>query len=312
MSIDIFTMDSKEIFEALNTDNDITLYQLDDGFTTAKTSDVNSEEQVAVTKLTNLAVHTGCTVSNYYNGTLNVYALSKNSLYQFTDALEDDDDVLTYDVNVVSTHAFTGLTKEIDIETVDLNAFKDSPNVQFAVEVILNPEIVVFAPTYIDVEAFYDDEDESVYSISESLNTDIIVKTKYNKELQELHNVTLDCNMNEDVYLAFDANDTKIYELIREDDTVLAEDHILSEIKRKIKINFRGVKRIKMQCSKGFKYDTERKTCVKITGADMATMRKAHIKMSRTKKSLGTSYKIRVLKKTKKAERFRKVMGYGR
>lgn len=308
MSIDLFSMDSKELLESLNTDNDIALYQLDDGFTTAKSAiDINGDEQVAVTRLTNLAVHTGCTVSDYYNGTMTVYALTKNSLNQFTDALEDDKDVYTYNVEVVSTHAFTGLTKEVDIETVDLNLFKDSPNVQFSIEVILNPEIVLFAPTYIDVEDFYDEDD--VYSISESQNTDIFVKTKYNKELQEIYNVTLDCSMNEDVYLAFDVNDSRVYEVIRENDTVIAESHVLSEIKRKIKVNFRGIKRIKMQCSKGFKYDVERKTCVKITGGDMATMRKAHIKMARTKKSLGTSYKIRVLKKTRKAERFRKVMG---
>ncbi|MEG1299242.1 MAG: hypothetical protein RSC93_00865 [Erysipelotrichaceae bacterium] len=308
MTIDLFSMDTKELLESLNTDNNIALYQLDDDFTTSKSAiDINDDEQFAVTRLTNLAVHTGCKVSDYYNGTMNVYALTKNSMNQFTDALEEDENVYTYNINIVSTHAFTGLTKEVDIESVDLNLFKDSPNVQFAIEVILNPEIVLFAPTYIDVEDFYDEDD--VYSISESKNTDIFIKTKYNKELLELHNVTLDCNMNEDVYLAFDVNDSQIYELIRENDTVIAESHVLNEIKRKIKVNFRGIKRIKMQCSKGFKYDSERKTCVKITGGDMATMRKAHIKMARTKKSLGTSYKIRVLKKTRKAERFRKVMG---
>lgn len=80
----------------------------------------------------------------------------------------------------------------------------------------------------------------------------------------------------------------------------------LTEIKKKVKMNFKGKKRIKMQCHKGFKYVPSRRVCVKITGSEMMDMKRSHIKASRTKKAAGTGYQKRINKKTKKAIRFRK------
>lgn len=91
--------------------------------------------------------------------------------------------------------------------------------------------------------------------------------------------------------------------------TLHAAPSVLHEIERKIKINFRGVKRIKMQCMKGFKYDSNRRVCVKIGGAELATSRRSKIKATRTKRSLGSGYNIRMQRKTKKAKRFRKLLG---
>lgn len=90
---------------------------------------------------------------------------------------------------------------------------------------------------------------------------------------------------------------------------VFAESEILQEVKRKVKVNFKGKKRLKMQCAKGFKYDHNRRVCVKITGHDMMQMKRAHKKASRTKKASGTGFKLRTFRKTKKANRFRKLMG---
>lgn len=83
----------------------------------------------------------------------------------------------------------------------------------------------------------------------------------------------------------------------------------LQEVRRRIKINFRGKKRIKMQCRPGFKWDAAAKTCRKISGAQVATMRKAMRRAVLTKKSMGQSFKARVLRKTRKAKRFRKAFG---
>lgn len=91
--------------------------------------------------------------------------------------------------------------------------------------------------------------------------------------------------------------------------TVFAEQQTLTEIKRKAKVNFKGKKRIKIQCAKGFKYDANRRVCVKITGSQMMTMKRAHIKMARTKKAAGVGFKNRTVKKMRKANRFRKLMG---
>lgn len=83
----------------------------------------------------------------------------------------------------------------------------------------------------------------------------------------------------------------------------------LTEIRRKVKFNSRGQKRIKMQCRKGFKFDTTRRVCVKISGSDMMKMKRSHIKASRTKKAAGQGLKLRTVRKMKKANRFRKASG---
>lgn len=89
------------------------------------------------------------------------------------------------------------------------------------------------------------------------------------------------------------------------------EDNIeyISEVKRRIKVNFRGKRRIKMQCRPGFKWDSTKRSCLKITGSEVALKRKAMRRMVRTKKAKGASFKARVQRKTRKAKRFRRSMG---
>lgn len=94
-----------------------------------------------------------------------------------------------------------------------------------------------------------------------------------------------------------------------QDSCLYASPQALHEVKRRIKVNFKGVKRIKMQCQKGYKYDTTRKVCVKIAGSELATMRRARIKAVRTKKAMGSSFKVRTVRKMMKADRFRKLLG---
>lgn len=86
-------------------------------------------------------------------------------------------------------------------------------------------------------------------------------------------------------------------------------EEVLSELTRVIKVNSRGKKRVKMQCQKGYKYDVSRKVCVKISGNELAISRIAHRQMARTKKTLGSSYKTRIVRRMKRAKRFRKLMG---
>lgn len=88
-----------------------------------------------------------------------------------------------------------------------------------------------------------------------------------------------------------------------------ADNGFLSEVRRKIKVNFRGKKRIKMQCSPGFKWVPAMKTCKKISGSQVAVMRKAMRRAVLTKKSMGQSFKARVVRKARKANRFRKSFG---
>ena len=91
--------------------------------------------------------------------------------------------------------------------------------------------------------------------------------------------------------------------------TIFAESLIINEIKRVVKINFKGKRRIKLKCQKGYKFDVTRKVCVKIGGSELATMRKSKIKMVRTKKAMGSGFKRMTARRTKKAMKFRKLMG---
>lgn len=104
-----------------------------------------------------------------------------------------------------------------------------------------------------------------------------------------------------DVIVNFNPQDTV--------DTVLSyvANDSLDEVKRQIKVNSKGVKRIKMKCGKGFKWDGS--ACVKITGAELAVSRIAKRKALITKRSQGNALKIRTLRKTRRARRFRKSMG---
>lgn len=87
------------------------------------------------------------------------------------------------------------------------------------------------------------------------------------------------------------------------------ENGELFEVRRRIKINFKGLRVIKMQCKKGFKWDSKKRACVKITGVEKASMRKRMRKMIRTKKSKGPSFWKKINRKRNRAMKRRKGMG---
>ena len=117
------------------------------------------------------------------------------------------------------------------------------------------------------------------------------------------------------VYIDEDHVDYGYYEVDEDDpDGIEGDDNgasaqELTEVKRRIKVNSRGVKRIKMQCKPGYKWDAGARACVKITGDQLAKNRKSHRRAILTKKSMGSAFKARVVRKTKKAMRFRKALG---
>lgn len=94
-----------------------------------------------------------------------------------------------------------------------------------------------------------------------------------------------------------------IYDADEDDDN----DDSLDEVKRIVKVNSLGKRRIKMQCARGYKWNGS--ACVKISGSELAKMRLSRRKSIITKKSMGTGLKVRTLRKTRKAKRFRKSMG---
>lgn len=124
----------------------------------------------------------------------------------------------------------------------------------------------------------------------------------FDKEFE--FNVFIYLNMD---LVMFPAEELDVGEEFEWDDD--ADNGFLTEVRRKIKVNFRGKKRVKMQCSPGFKWVPSMKTCKKISGAQVAVMRKAMRRAVLTKKSMGQSFKARVVRKSRKANRFRKSFG---
>lgn len=87
------------------------------------------------------------------------------------------------------------------------------------------------------------------------------------------------------------------------------EEEEINEAIRKIRINSRGQKRVKMKCLRGFIWNPQTNTCEKITGQQLAVMRKAIRKALITKHSKGAALKVRFARKIRKAFKFRRIMG---
>lgn len=83
----------------------------------------------------------------------------------------------------------------------------------------------------------------------------------------------------------------------------------LTEITKKIVVNYHGKKRMKISCGPGYKYNHDRGVCTKIDGAELSLSRIAHRQAVRTKKSMGMSYQRRVSFRGNKAKHFRKLLG---
>lgn len=177
---------------------------------------------------------------------------------------------------------------------------------------------------YDDVDSFYKDNKRTIKQDVDNINHGFIMHQLINKNfvcetpLQiDENNLKVQINKNNKKVLEFgtavyscDENVNVIDILESFDGSKINGDvAILSETKRLIKINSLGKKLIKIKCKPGFKYDVERKACIAITGKDLAVMRKARIKMVRSKKAQGTTLKTMTLRKTKKALRFRKMFG---
>ena len=104
-----------------------------------------------------------------------------------------------------------------------------------------------------------------------------------------------------------DVDDSQVvYELLVYTYNTKSEEDI-SEIKRIIKINAKGKRRIKMQCKKGFKFDGTK--CVKISGGELVNKRKAIRRSIRTKKAKGSGFQKRVARLRNRATKKRKGMG---
>lgn len=192
---------------------------------------------------------------SYKDGVALVYLRSKQAATEYSDWLEKDKDVDTYEMNII--HHKPDMDVKDDVE---LNDITDDRNFSFEFIVYLNPDIIV-----------YDNDDE----IEDNKNED-----EDREEAEEEYKESIE----------FD-------------------DFLISEVKRKIKVNFTGKKRIKMVCSPGFKWDPNNSVCSKITGQELIDIRRGIRAALLTKKSEGAALKKRIIRRTKKAMKFRQLFG---
>lgn len=205
---------------------------------------LNPEEKEVVIRLKEQGRQLGSDPGAYASGVLRLTFKNKQAVIDFTNAIEDDDAVDTFEIEAYKENLVGGYVEQDEYDFDDIMFDKDF---EFDVFVYLIPELVSEDPFELEVGDDFEYDDENV--------------------------------------------------------------EYISEVRRRIKINFRGKKKIKMQCRRGFKWVAAKKSCVKITGAEVALKRKAMRRMVRTKKAKGASFKARVLRKTRKAKRFRKSMG---
>lgn len=183
---------------------------------------------------------------SYKDGVALVYLRSKQAAQEYSDWLEKDKDVDTYEMNIVHHGSDTDVKDD-----VELNDITDDRNFSFEFIIYLNPNIVVY-----------------------DLDDDVDEDGEYKESVE-----------NFDDFLS------------------------LTEVERKIKVNFTGKKRIKMVCAPGFKWDPDEKVCSKITGIELLHIRQGIRKALLTKKSEGVSLKKRIIRRTKKAMKFRQLFG---
>lgn len=225
------------------------------------------------------------------------------------DSDEIEDDQLDY---FTSNDDVLPITKTIDSDDVPLliklsDSVSHSPYGKYNITVHPEDKSKILiqcnyseTPNKEDVEKDLEDLNNSNFGNSFKNKFSLILPAKFN----DANNSTTSA-----IYKAKSGKDA--IDLIESIDNIetIEYDILLSEITRRVKVDFHGKRKVKMQCAPGFKYDAKRMTCVKIDGAEMAISRLAHKQMVRTKNSKGQSYKRRIIFRDKRALRFRKMMG---
>ena len=320
--------------------------------------------------------HYGVLLISQDEDTLTFTTKSKQGVLNFTNMLDNNENVYGYDISVEYEHFWGGEAQKSPL--VDFDTIGEKPFLKFVIDVVLEPAIVKYNDVYYDGQedeetfAFeYETElDADEYEELPSDETPLLIKLtseklskspfgKINVTLHPHHKDKILIQFNYDevpssqdvkddldtlndgiafgetfidnfvlevpaIYVDGELNTTSaIYKATKEIDSLEIKDtfdeHLIEsvsyaqeridEVRRVIKVNAKGKRRIKIQCRPGFKYDSNRKACVMIGGSERAVSRIAHRQMARTKKAQGTSYKNRVVRKVKRAMRFRKMLG---
>lgn len=237
---------------------------------------------VKLNKIKAVAADLGSTSFDCEDGVAHIQLAGPEAAQQFIDFLDAEDCVEGYDV----THSGDGDEEDI---------MKLPEETVFGFTLYLGEDHVSYSPE--EVEPV----EESVgayYSIGQ------VPRGPFASLTEAIASKTLDETV---AYgrLLFDGSFQPLAEATMVDDDGVT----MTEAVKKIQVNFKGVKRIKMQCPAGFKFSTSDNACVKIAGEELAKRRKASVKAVVSRKAGGAALKARAAVRTKKAMNFRKAMG---
>lgn len=238
--------------------------------------DRTSEENKVVIEIQKKASEAGVDISGYMHGVLQLDFDAKDEVDKFMDFIEDYDKIEAFEL------------KSCDEDGNESEENDDCAFYRFWV--YLKPELVSY--DYFDEIHGEDESDETEEESEED--------EEESDETEEESEDTLDDETVED---------SEEEEESDEDEDKKVVESYITEMKRLIKVNYRGAKRVKMKCAPGYKYNRKFHVCEKISGSLLSSMRKG-VKKTLIKKSQGgLSLKRRTAFKTRRANKFRTSFG---
>ncbi len=202
---------------------------------------------------------------------------------QFIDFLDGEDSVDAYDI-------VTGGEEDDGEEVDDLLAYPEDAT--FMIVFYLDEKEAKYDGTEVDVESVKDELTESkavkgdgnidgVDTPFKDLKSWTAQAEKQKLKIKEATSPSGDVGV---YWKACDAEGNTKGEFLAEEcdgaPAAIAVDDDgdeLDEVAKKIAVTHQGIKKIKMQCPKGFKYDAAAHACVKIGGDELAKHRKAMV-----------------------------------
>lgn len=298
------------------------------------------QESDLVKSLRAAAMSYGSDTGTYQDGVFVTTLKNKQASTDFALWLDSTDYVDGYEIHVLSSDQVAGT---VDTDEIEFDSITDDTLYSFEFTVYLIPDVVDYnfddydaldmedeedslqeackkkkmkeQDECDDEEMLDDDDDDEDMEDDELTEKKKCVKESRKKKMKEecddeaMDDECEDDEEDEDEDSEDDDIDYETYESVKESKGNKKSKKSLNEVTRKIRVDARGTKTIKMKCQPGFKYNPATKTCEKITGAELAMHRKATRKALITKKNEGKALKVRVAKKIRKAKRFRKMLG---
>jgi hypothetical protein len=234
--------------------------------------DGKTEEHNTILEIESKALEFGADVVAYQYGVLQIEFNEKEESEKFAPFIEEYEKIESFEF-VAHSEDYT----EVEEDSEDI-AF-------YTYWIYLKPEVVSF--DYYDELYAQDDDDEE---------DDIEDEQEDESSEPESTETT-------------EEPDEEPDEDEEDDETKLKQESYISEVTRRVRVNYRGIKKIKMTCGPGYKYNHKTMACEKIQGKALAVMRVGIRKALASKRQGGAALKNRTAARARRAQHYRKAFG---